>query len=241
MSDQTSERPDPAAKTPDEKAAAIPRRYATSPVSGPVKRSRSTPSRGIRVLKGIGNLTSTALIIYLTYFFTIFFSKPHPSPASLAERGKEAAKPIEEVRAEEKKLLTTYGRGNTATKAIRIPIDRAMNLLVTESNQPPPAQPAVSKAELAPAAQPPAAGQTAPKAKAAPAAALTSAPSSVAMAAPAAAAPILAPAFSPAPATPSAPVPRRVWHRPLVPGCLPDVPRRRWKRRNRAQGHAHDP
>src|SRR3974390_3061099 len=102
MSDQTSGRPDPAAKTPDEKAAAIPRRYAASPTPGPVARSRSTPSRGGRVFKAIGNLTSTALIIYLTYFFTLFFSRPHPAPAPLAERAKEAANPIEELRAEEK-------------------------------------------------------------------------------------------------------------------------------------------
>ncbi|MGO9468533.1 MAG: c-type cytochrome [Isosphaeraceae bacterium] len=206
MSDQASKRPDPAAKTPDEKAAAIPRRYAASTTSGPVKRTRSTSSTGIRVLKAIGNLTSTALIIYLTYFFTLFFSKPHPSPASLAERAKEAAKPIEEVRAEEKKLLTTYGPGNTATKTVRIPIDRAMNVLVTESNQPPPTTPAVAKAALAPAAQPPAAGPTAPKAQAAPPGAVTSPPPAVAMAAPPRAAPTIAPASSPAPAPPSAPV-----------------------------------
>ena len=206
MSDQTSERPDPAAKTPDEKAAAIPRRYATSPISGPVNRSRSTSSQGVRALKAIGNLTSTALIIYLTYFFTIFFSKPHPSPASLAERAQEAAKPIEEVRAEEKKLLTTYGPGNAATKTVRIPIDRAMNLLVKESNQPPPTQPAASKVEVAPAAQPSAAGPTAPKPQAAPAAAITSPPPSIAMAAPPPAAPTPTPVSSPAPAPPSAPV-----------------------------------
>jgi len=208
MSDHASERPDPAAKTPDEKAAAIPRRYADSPASGPVKRSRATSSTGLRALKAIGNLTSTALIIYLTYFFTVFFSKPHPSPERVAEAAKEATKPIEEVRAEEKKLLTTYGQGNAATKAIRIPIDRAMNLVVTESSQPSPAQPAVAKAEVAPAAQPPAGGPTAPNAPPAPAGAMTSPPSTVAtVAPPAAAPPTAAPPASAPPVTATAPAP----------------------------------
>jgi len=149
------------------------------------------------------------LIIYLTYFFTIFFSRPHPAPATLAERAKEAAKPIEELRAEEKKLLTTYGPGNAATKTVRIPIDRAMNVLVTESNQPPPTQPAAAKVELAPAAQPSAAGPTAPKAQAAPAAAITSPPPSVAMAAPPPAVPPPALASSPVPPPAPAPAPAR--------------------------------
>jgi mono/diheme cytochrome c family protein len=204
MSDRAPEGHDPAAKTPDEKTAAVERRYAAAPAVGKTMRTRRARSRSAGFLGALGNLVSAGLIIYLTYFFTMFFSKPRPSPTMAAERNAVELKAIEELRAEARKLLTTYGPGNAATKTVRIPIDRAMNLLVAESNQPASAQPAAPKVEVAKGA-PPAA--TAPKATtasaAAPAAAATaptpSGATAAAAPAPSASAPLPV-ASTPAPA-----------------------------------------
>jgi mono/diheme cytochrome c family protein len=92
------------------------------------------------VLKGIANIVFLGLIIYLTYFFTLFFSTRPPAPAPASESVTAAAKKIEEQRAEERKLLTTYGPLNPVTKTVRIPVDRAMELIVAESSQPTPAR-----------------------------------------------------------------------------------------------------
>jgi mono/diheme cytochrome c family protein len=79
-------------------------------------------------------------IIYLTYFFTLSFSTHPPAPAPVPESVRAAAKKSEELRAEERKLQSTYGPVDPATKAVRLPIDRAMELLVKEGSQPAPAQ-----------------------------------------------------------------------------------------------------
>ena len=79
------------------------------------------------VIKTIANIVFVGLVIYLTYFFTMFFSTRPPAPAPVSENVRAAAKKIEEQRAEERKLLTTYGPLNPVTKTVRIPIDRAMD------------------------------------------------------------------------------------------------------------------
>jgi mono/diheme cytochrome c family protein len=132
----------------------------------------------------IGNLVSTGLIIYLTYFFTIFFSRPRPAPAPPRAAPNESAETILELRAEERKLLTTYGPGNALTKTVRIPIERATNLIVTESNQPPAAQPAAPRGEPAPAGPKPAPAPSTSKIQSGPPGASTAPPTSVAQAAP---------------------------------------------------------
>jgi len=104
---------------------------------GPAASRRATALRGAiaTVLKGIANIVFLGLVIYLTYFFTMFFSTRPPAPAPVPESVRAAAKKIEEQRAEERKLLTTYGPVNPATKTVRIPIDRAMDLIAAENSQ----------------------------------------------------------------------------------------------------------
>jgi len=92
------------------------------------------------ILKGIANIVFLGLVIYLTYFFTLFFATRPPAPAPASESVTAAAKKIEEQRAEERKLSTTYGPLNPVTKTVRIPIDRAMELIAAESSQPTPAR-----------------------------------------------------------------------------------------------------
>jgi mono/diheme cytochrome c family protein len=88
-----------------------------------------------RLLKGFANALSVALIIYLTYFFTTFFSTRHPAPAPVPEAVRAAAKKSQERLADERKLLSTYGPFNPATGTVRIPVDRAMELVVADSAQ----------------------------------------------------------------------------------------------------------
>jgi mono/diheme cytochrome c family protein len=147
------------------------------------------------------------LVIYLTYFFTLAFSRrpPAPPPAPVPESGKAAAKTIDEVRAEERKLLTTYGPVNPLTKTVRIPVERAMDLIVAETAAPTKAAPA--KPAPAPAAAPaattvatPAAPATKEAAPAVPVGSPAAAPA-VPVAAPAAApaVPVASSAAAPAP------------------------------------------
>jgi mono/diheme cytochrome c family protein len=207
MSDRPSESRDPAAKTPDEKPATVPRRFADASTSSKARRSRQTSSRWTTLFRAIGNVVSTGLIIYLTYYFTVFFSKPHPSAPTPPASATASSKAIEELRAEERKLLTTYGQANAVTKAVRVPIDRAMNLVAAESNQPPLVAPAGPRVEPVPTAHPAAGSTAAPKAPAGSATLTTAMPSPVATvavptpapASPAAAAPAQAAAPPPSP------------------------------------------
>jgi len=115
----------------------------------------------------LANVLSVALLIYLTYFFTLSFSTRPPAPAPVPESARVAAKKIEELRAEDRQLLTTYGPVNPATKSVRIPIDRAMDLIVAESNQPAPTPTPAAPQTPEPAPATPKAGATtaAPKAE----------------------------------------------------------------------------
>jgi mono/diheme cytochrome c family protein len=85
------------------------------------------------LFRGLANVLAVALIIYLTYFFTAFFSAGRPEPAAVPESVRAAAKKTEERLAEERKLLSTYGPVNPATGTLRIPIDRATELLLAEN------------------------------------------------------------------------------------------------------------
>jgi mono/diheme cytochrome c family protein len=168
--------------------------------AGARSRLRTTPSRqtprrrGLiaTLFRGVANIVFVGLVIYLTYFFTLFFSTRPVAPTPVPEDVRAAAKKIEEQKAEERKLLTTYGPVNPVTKTVRIPVDRAMQVMAAES-----AQPALPKAAVpkpAAAAATTTAGTGAPAAipKAEPAAATTNAATP--------AGPIAAAAPAPAPA-----------------------------------------
>jgi mono/diheme cytochrome c family protein len=91
----------------------------------------------VALLKGLFNLAAMGLIIYLTYFFTMRFANRTPPPAPIPESQKALAKKAEDLRAQGKKLLSSYGWINPATKSVRIPIDRAMELIAAEGARPP--------------------------------------------------------------------------------------------------------
>ncbi len=144
MTDGRSEGHEPTPETPQTGAdASIPE--TPRAVSSP--RRTGCASRERRLQDGSPSLSSKAwpivlsigLLIYLTYFFTMFFSTRPPAPAPVPESARVAAKKIEELRAEERQLLTTYGPVNPVTKTVRIPIDRAMDLIVAEGGRPAPA------------------------------------------------------------------------------------------------------
>jgi mono/diheme cytochrome c family protein len=166
---------------------------APSPSRQPAPaRTRTARGVGIRVVKGMANLVFMALTIYLTYFFTIFFSTKPPAPAPVPESTRAAVKKIEELRAEERKLLTTYGPVNPATSTLRIPVDRAMELMVSEGTQP--ARPAATAPTTALAPAAPKATTVVPKAESVAAAPKPGTTAPVAVVAPA------PPAAAPAPA-----------------------------------------
>ena len=172
MTDESSEGRGPIPENPQTGAdASIPETppAVSSPRSTVAPARTTTPKRvAVAVFKGLANVLSIALLIYLTYFFTMFFSTRPPAPAPVPESARVAAKKIEELRAEERQLLTTYGAVDPATKTVRIPIDRAMDLIVAEGGQPAPT-PAAPPPPVLAVATPKAAGAAtaAPKAGAA--------------------------------------------------------------------------
>ena len=114
------------------------------------------PSLPTRMILGLLRLLGVALLVYLTYFFTITFANRQPAAAPLTEEQKDLARKAEDLRAKGKTLLTSYGWVNPATKSVRIPIDRAMELLAAEA-----AQPAAPQAAPRPSSPGPAAPGTA--------------------------------------------------------------------------------
>ncbi|MDE2509084.1 MAG: cytochrome c [Planctomycetota bacterium] len=108
------------------------------------------PSRGMTaaLCNGVANLLGVAAIIYFTYYLTFFFARG-PAAPELAGDSAEAKK-NELLSAADQKLLTTYGVANPALKSVRIPVDRAMELIVAESAGPP----AAAGVPNAPAAAP---------------------------------------------------------------------------------------
>ncbi len=151
--------------------------------------AQATTSKRVAValFKNVVNVLSVGWLIYLTYFFTMFFSTRPPAPAPVPESARVAGKKIEELRAEERQLLTTYGPVNPATKSVRIPIDRAMDLIVAEGGRPAPTPvapptpvPAVATPNAGAVAAAPNAGAALPVPK--PATAAAPAPARVGMA-----------------------------------------------------------
>src|SRR5271157_920012 len=134
--------------------------------------SEDEPSAGpssllLALILGLFKLVAVGLLVYLTYFFTMTFANRTPPAAPLSEEQKALANKAEDLRNQGKKLLSSYGWVNPATKSnVHIPIECAMELIAAEAAQPP--APAVV---AAPAPGPGAAGTvttTAPGRPAAP-------------------------------------------------------------------------
>src|SRR5271157_1997551 len=117
---------------------------------------RNTPLLQALIL-GLFKLVGVGLVVYLTYFFTTMFAHRTPPPAPLSQEQIALAKKAEDLRAQGKKVLSSYGWVDPVTKSkLRIPIDRAMELYLAESNRPPAPPAAVPGPTATPAA--PAAG-----------------------------------------------------------------------------------
>jgi mono/diheme cytochrome c family protein len=83
---------------------------------------------------GLFKLVAVALLAYVTYFFTTAFANRTPPAAPLSREQIALAKKAEDLRFEGKKVLSSYGWVDPVTKSrLRIPIDRAMELLLAES------------------------------------------------------------------------------------------------------------
>ena len=115
------------------------------PVSSeaPLESSEDEPSAGpssllVALILGLFKLVAVGLLVYLTYFFTMTFANRTPPAAPLSEEQKVLAKKAEDLRNQGKTLLSSYGWVNPATKSnVRIPIERAMELIAAEAAQPP--------------------------------------------------------------------------------------------------------
>src|SRR5271166_5885278 len=137
------------------------------PVSSeaPLESSEDESSAGpsslrVALILGLFKLVAVGLLVYLMYFFTMAFAHRTPPAAPLSQEQKALAKKAEDLRNQGKTLLSSYGWVNPATKSnVRIPIERAMELIVAEAAQPP--APAVV---AAPAAGPGIAATTTPAA-----------------------------------------------------------------------------
>ena len=116
-----------------ELATEAPKEVGSASVPATPPRVETRPGVAATLFKGLTNVLSIALIVYLTYFLTMFFSTPPPAPAVVPEEVRAAAKKIQERQAEDRKLLTTYGPIDPTTKSLRIPIERAMDLVAAES------------------------------------------------------------------------------------------------------------
>ncbi len=109
----------------------------------PLESSDDEPSAGrpsllVALILGLFKLVGVALLVYLTYFFTMTFAHRTPPPAPLTEDQRVLAKKAADLREQEKKLLSSYGWVNPATKSnVRIPIERAMELIAAEAAAPP--------------------------------------------------------------------------------------------------------
>jgi mono/diheme cytochrome c family protein len=92
----------------------------------------------VALVLGLFKLAAVCLVIYLTYYFTMTFAHRAPPPAPLSDEQKALAKKAEELRNEGKRVLSSYGWVNPAVKSnVRIPIDRAIELIVVEAARPP--------------------------------------------------------------------------------------------------------
>ncbi len=91
----------------------------------------------LKLILGLFRLVAVGLLVYLTYFFTMTFALRTPPPAPLSEEQVKLASKAQDLRDQGKTLLSSYGWVNPATKSnVRIPIERAMELVVAEAAQP---------------------------------------------------------------------------------------------------------
>ncbi|MHB1561412.1 MAG: c-type cytochrome, partial [Isosphaeraceae bacterium] len=86
--------------------------------------------------RALANLVFTAMVIWVTYFVTMMLMNRPPAPQPVPENVRIATQRTQELRAEERRLLTTYGPPGPTSVGYRIPIDRAMELSAAEGGRP---------------------------------------------------------------------------------------------------------
>lgn len=151
------------------------------------------------VTRALANLVFTGSVVWLTYFVTTMLVSQPPAAEPIPEKVRIATQKTAELRAEERRLLTTYGPPGPMG-GYRIPIDRAMELSAAEGGRPHLPPPMAAAATVSPGPSAPAA----PATGAAGATAKSSAAGPVTTTAPAAVATTIAPAAvaaAPAPAS----------------------------------------
>jgi mono/diheme cytochrome c family protein len=102
----------------------------------PPKRAARASSWAAYLLKGVVNLASVLLLVYLTYFFTMFFAAPRPGGLAPSAAEKGLAKKAQDLREQDRKIVSSYGWVNPAARSVRIPVERAMELIAAENAQP---------------------------------------------------------------------------------------------------------
>ena len=117
--------------------------------SGEDEPSAGSASLLVVLILGLFKTVAVGLLVYLTYFVTMTFANRTPPPPPLSEEQVKLASKAEELRSQGKILLSSYGWVNPATKSnVRIPIERAMELLVAEAARPPAAPVAAAPAPV---------------------------------------------------------------------------------------------
>ncbi len=188
---------------------------ALSRVDGDLSPSRSANQRMVRRLasartnprgrrpsaasRALAHLVFTAGVVWVTYLFTTTLTNPPGATAPASANDQVKTRRIEELRAEDQQVLTTYSAPSPTSPGYRIPIDRAMELSAAEGGRPAPMLGTLSTPVSAPA--PAASAPVAPAANGA----ATAPP-----AGPAVAANVVmttAPAATPAPVAAPAPAP----------------------------------
>lgn len=101
-------------------------------------RNNSRASRPATVSRALANLVFTVMVVGLTYLVTSMVTTQPSAPEPIPEKVRIATQRTQELRAEERRLLTTYGPPSPVTGAYRIPIDRAMELSAAEGGRPRP-------------------------------------------------------------------------------------------------------
>ena len=153
----------------------------TPPARGTARPSgASAPKRWpAAIVTGVFNLLFIGVIIYLTYFFTIYISTRQTKFPSVAGADNAPAKKLAALRAEDRALLSSYSWANPVTKSVRIPIELAMELTAAEAAEPAPAQIATPAPEAVTVSLPDSAASTltaAPSGAPAPVASAVTAP-----------------------------------------------------------------
>jgi mono/diheme cytochrome c family protein len=179
MSPDPSRPSGPSPDDPDQGRSAAPLRDSANPFEDGEDEVPAGLPWPVSLLLGLLRLAATGLLVYLTYFFTTTFANRTPPPEPLTPEQEKLARKAADLKDQGRKLISSYGWVDPATRSkARIPVERAMELIVAEANRPvtTPAAPVAAATSSTPSAKPtaPAGAPTGPAV--APAQAVATAP-----------------------------------------------------------------